>query len=659
MRLAFVATLLAGSALAGPAFAADGDIRTVVLSSGGLAEITRQAEVGGGTTEVSIEVPLEQVDDVLKSLVVRDPKGGVAGLRLGGPDTLAETFRSMPFSPEDLASVAGLARGLQGTEVSATSGGRTVSGVVLGVSERREKDEATVQVLSVLTKDGTVEALALGPDASVAVLDPAMREKLARATAALGKSKADGARTVVVGLTDGPKRTVAVSYVVAAPIWKTAYRVVTGTDGSARLQAWAVVENATADDWKGVSVVLSSGAPVTLRQRLHSLYWRDRPEVPVDVAGVTAPPPDTGPTAVGGALGRLAQDAAKSAFAAAPAPMTEAAEMAMDMPISAAVQTTAAVEGDVAASYPLPAPVDLAAGETLSVPIVDREIPAERIGLYRPQSGSPHPVAAVMLTNDTGAALPPGILTVYDGRDGYVGDASILPFPAGEQRMASFAADRKVTVREEQTGDQSIASLKVVDGIVEATYGVVSTTTYRIKGAADGERTIVIEHPARDGWTLSVKGGEEMARTATHNRLKVKVPAGATAAVEAVERRTDLTRLMLADVDQATLELWSETAPDEAMREKLAELIAARREAAAAESKLAEIDERTARIVDDQGRLRQNLSAVPSGSELAERYLASLAGTEDELGRLADERGGAETTLRRLRDAVDAVIRSF
>ena len=61
-----------------------------------------------------------------------------------------------------------------------------------------------------------------------------------------------------------------------------------GDGGKARLQAWGILENATGEDWQDVDVTLSSGSPVTLKQRLLESYWRDRPEIPV-FAGAQAP----------------------------------------------------------------------------------------------------------------------------------------------------------------------------------------------------------------------------------------------------------------------------------------------------------------------------------------------------------------------------------
>src|SRR5205823_14696175 len=63
-----------------------------------------------------------------------------------------------------------------------------------------------------------------------------------------------------------------VSYVVAAPMWKPTYRVVLpdGGKGKALLQAWAVVDNTTGEEWHDVKLALTAGAPIAFRYDLHT-----------------------------------------------------------------------------------------------------------------------------------------------------------------------------------------------------------------------------------------------------------------------------------------------------------------------------------------------------------------------------------------------------
>ena len=62
-----------------------------------------------------------------------------------------------------------------------------------------------------------------------------------------------------------------VSYTIAAPIWKTTYRVVLGEDGKPFFQGWAIVDNVSEEDWNGVRLSLVSGSPVSFIQNFRNL----------------------------------------------------------------------------------------------------------------------------------------------------------------------------------------------------------------------------------------------------------------------------------------------------------------------------------------------------------------------------------------------------
>ena len=74
-------TLLPALFFALPALAQDLPVRAVTLSNAGLAQIERAGRVAPGAP-LTFRVPVEDVDDVLKSLLVRDAGGTVEGVRL-------------------------------------------------------------------------------------------------------------------------------------------------------------------------------------------------------------------------------------------------------------------------------------------------------------------------------------------------------------------------------------------------------------------------------------------------------------------------------------------------------------------------------------------------------------------------------------------------
>src|SRR5689334_9351160 len=78
------------------AAAADLSLRRVMLSTGGVAYVEYAADVDGPAT-LGLDVPLDQVDDVLQSLVVFDSEGGVGGIELPGREFSHAAFGDVPF----------------------------------------------------------------------------------------------------------------------------------------------------------------------------------------------------------------------------------------------------------------------------------------------------------------------------------------------------------------------------------------------------------------------------------------------------------------------------------------------------------------------------------------------------------------------------------
>src|ERR1043165_8081311 len=84
-----------------PALAQELTLKRVMLSSGGLGYFEYEATVDGDAT-LKLTVSLPQVDDVLKSLVVYDDKGGVGSLSLPGREPLTQIFKDLPFDQDSL-----------------------------------------------------------------------------------------------------------------------------------------------------------------------------------------------------------------------------------------------------------------------------------------------------------------------------------------------------------------------------------------------------------------------------------------------------------------------------------------------------------------------------------------------------------------------------
>ena len=656
--------------LALPALAAEPlALKRVLLSTGGVGYFEYEAKVTGNET-LDLAVPLDQVDDVMKSIVVYDDKGGIGEISLPGREPLAAAFREMPFGPEALASPADLLNALRGAEVR-VEGARGVAGRILSVVPETSKDKDGLGItrhrVSLMTTGGVRQFLLEEAD-GLQFADPALQAKLDAALAALARDSAKDRRTLAIRATGDGERTLRVGYVVEAPLWKTSYRLTLAADpkaDKAALQGWAVLENMSGADWDAVDLTVISGNPVTFRQALYQSYTVNRPEVPVEVAGRVLPPVDErARDADGDALGR----AAAAGSVAPPAPMARmmaapAAEAVVADQMDAAPQqfakVTAAESGETATqvTFHLPEPVTVAAGHSLLVPIIDREIPASRVDLYLPETEPKHPLAAVDLKNDGQTGLPPGVLTLYErGADGavaYVGDARLGALPAGETRLVSFAVDQKVTVEREDKRDDTLARARIVDGVLELTTTQRASVTYAVTGAAGEDRTVLLQTPRYDGWTLTEPAEGKVEIVAGQYRIRQVVPAGKTEKVTVTQEQPLSQSIDLADDADDQIAAWAEdrTLPAK-VRQAMADLAGQLAVIRDHEAEADRLEQRQAEIGREQARLRQNIGAVPKDSDLFQRYLGKLNDSESELEQVG-------TDLAKARKATDAAQAQF
>jgi hypothetical protein len=684
MRLLPIALLAGLACLALPPLAAAEDelaLKRVMLSTGGVGYFEYEATVTGDAT-LSLPVRLDQVDDVLKSVIVFDDSGGVGAISLPGREPLRDVFRELPFSEAELASPVALLNALRGAEIE-TLGVRAISGRLLSVTPEQVVlpdggGTLTRHRLSILTDDGVRQVVLEDADA-VRFRDADLQADIDAALAAVARHGERDRRLLDLRATGESERILRVGYVVEAPLWKTAYRVSlpqAGDGDSALFQGWAVLENLSGEDWEDVELTVVSGHPVTFRQALYDAYFVERPEVPVEVLGRILPRPDEGASPVRREADSLMESAARAPAAAAmPSPSAQAdmggaqakARPGRVAPVEAALAEEAATQ----VTFRIPHPVSAPAGHSLMVPIISREVPATRVSLYQPDTHPRHPLASLRLTNDGDTGLPPGILTLYedtgdnsDTGTAFIGDARLAALPAGEERLVSFAVDQKVTVDRENLQTERITSARIADGILSVSVRERARARYTIEGAAGEPRTVLVEHPVRDGWRLvgpdSERDSDRVETTGEHYRVSADLEPGESAIVDVVEERPIHRRYELLDTsdDQLRYLFQGRGLPAE-LRQAMAEIAAQRAALGERQRTLQRLEGEIAAIMEDQARLRQNLHAVPGGSDLHQRYLARMGEQEDRLADLRDQVDDARTALETARDAHRDYVRGL
>jgi hypothetical protein len=645
-------------------------LRRVMLSTGGVGYFEHETTVDGDA-ELAIDVRLSQVNDVLKSIVVYDGKGGAGAVSLPGRKPLEQIFGNLPFGREALESPVTLLNALKGEKVKAL-GQRQLAGQLIGVAPLTAKlpdglGTTTRYRVSLLTNSGIQEFM-LDEAQSVQFVDPALRAKVAGALAAISTHRARDRRRLNVEIKGSGKRTVRVGYVVEAPLWKTSYRLTVDEGnggGGGLLQGWAIVENMSGQDWNGVELTLVSGNPVTFRQALYSAYYVNRPSVPVEVLGRILPKPDTGAVRAAGrpdekrlmkrmSIPRGRRPAAKGlglgggpgAMAMMkPAPPPGIKPMIEDMaPPPGAPPARLAVSQEAATQvlFRFPGGVGVPSGGSLAVPFVNREVPARRLSLYQPGTHSRHPLATVRLVNDGATGLPPGILTLYErapktGVVSFIGDARMTTLPAGEERLVSFAVDQKTRIGKETSDTRTVSKGAIGQGVLRLTVVRRKATTYRVKAPAREDRKLLIEHPRRRGWKLVSPDEKNVELTGAKYRIRHQLAKGAEEAFKVIVEKPVTETVGISSLRLDRVLFYAESAElSEPLRKAFAEVAKLRREVDKSRREISRLGKGKNGLFKDQERIRKNLGNVSSDSDIYRRYAKKLDTQENELEDIAE-----------------------
>jgi hypothetical protein len=267
-------------------------IRRVILYSNGVAYVERRGIVSNHA-EVSLSFKQSQVDDVLKSMVVLDlGRGRIGAVSYNSSAPVSSRMSEIPFAisaatdGNNGGGLAGVLSQLQGARVIVNAANRTVTGSILTVEAKHSQIDATkppvtTHRLVIASDNGEVSGFDLAEVRSLQLADEGARRDLSEFAHAAAAARRRDAKTIVVTSDGVGDREMVVSYTIAAPIWKTTYRVVLDEKGKPFFQGWAIVDNISEEDWNGIQLSLVSGTPVSFIQQIQNPVYRYRPIVPL------------------------------------------------------------------------------------------------------------------------------------------------------------------------------------------------------------------------------------------------------------------------------------------------------------------------------------------------------------------------------------------
>jgi hypothetical protein len=625
-------------------------LRRVIMFTAGVAFYEHNGTVDGDA-KVDIKFRTENINDLLKSMVVQDGGGGrISTATYPSREPIERLLGTFAIDLNGNPTLGDILNQVRGERVEIESPAK-ITGIILGVETKtRVVDEETVekQYLNLLTDEG-LRSIAMESVNRIKLLDAELNKELMQALTVLATQHSTDKKTVSLNFLGEGERNVRVGYIQESPIWKTSYRLVLGEDAPL-LQGWAIVENTTEADWQNVQLTLVSGRPISFRMDLYEPLFMPRPLVEPELYASLRPP------AYEGDLNdrhdnrrEMAADEAmdndvRSRFAAPAAPpglayggrgQAQSADAAKSeekfkMEQGFASMAQAGELGDLF-QYVIESPVTLPRRQSAMIPIVNKSVEADKLSIYNVSVQPKHPLRGLRLTNTSGTHLMQGPITVFD--DGaYAGDARIMDLPPSAERLISYALNLDVEVaREQKSAPDQITEIKIVRGTLSVSRKYEQTTEYTIKNSGKKKETVLIEHPINGGWTL-LKPTEPSEKTRDMYRFSVEVEPGESTKLAVVEQRVLVNGYALTNLDDNTIIMYSsrpQASPEltkalqEVVKRKavIAELVAERSR-----------QEQLIRAVEqEQSRIRENMTRIPRESDLYARYIAKFTEQEDQV----------------------------
>jgi len=692
-------------------------IRRVILYSNGVAYIERRGMVTGHA-EVNLSFKQSQVDDVLKSMIVLDlGQGRIGAVSYNSSAPPSARIADIPFSVASATQNSGLAgvlTQLQGARVLVTTtAGRAVAGSILTIEERRSQIDANkppvvTHALVIASEGGELASFELAEVRSVKLIDEGTRRDIAEFAGATAAARRRDAKTIVVTSDGTGAREMLVSYTVAAPIWKTTYRVVLDEAGKPFFQGWAIVDNVSDEDWTNVQLSLISGTPVSFIQPIQQPFYRYRPVIPMPAdlhlnpqvhepgegEGTNSGDGDAAYGGGGGAVaalneavtvtGKKREDVARQRRQILELPMqqrnsvnnlTLAPDAAPAPP--AAVDLSAAITGENSGveaaaegsevgdlfEYQIAQPVTVRRDRSALIPILQTRMEGARVSIYNETARRDRPMSGLLLKNTSTLTLEDGAMTIIEG-NAYAGEALMERLKPAEQRLISFALDlgTLVTARAVQERAPTFF-VSIRGGVLQTQYHQQDKKTYTLFNQTDKPRVVYVEHPVRQGWELSKDTPVPEGKSARYYRFRIALAPNEKRELTVAERRAQVETYALSNFTANDLELFIARGYfEEPTRVALRGLIELRARIASHDARLRAIDAEVAEIGQDQARLRENIKALTQTAEarqLIARYVAKADEQETRIEQLTKERQAIAEERQRLQIQLDTAIRAL
>ncbi|MFH1749177.1 MAG: DUF4139 domain-containing protein, partial [Planctomycetota bacterium] len=647
----------------------DLEVTRVALFNSGVGYFEREASLtDNANAELSFRT--NQINDILKSMVVQDFDGGTIGVvSYASRDPIEKMLSSFGVDLTGKPTLGKLLDQLRGEPVE-IAGPRRLEGVIVGVEKQPQVSPdgriiQEIERLTILTETG-LQHVVLTEMQGIRLTNAKVDSELRKALAALAMAHDADKKSVVLRFEGQGQRRVRVAYLLETPIWKTSYRLLLSEDEAPMLQGWATVENATEEDWNNVRLSLVSGRPISFRMDLYTPIYIERPLEQLDLYASLRPPDyDAGMNFAGkGVAGERGvarrRGGAMAGVAMAPAsPEPEGMEMDREeLSLSGAgVESVAlAQEAGELFEYAIRSPVSIPRQHSAMLPIVNDSITGDKISIYNPATHPKHPLNGLELTNATDLNLMQGPVTVFDG-DIYAGDAKLPDLKPGEKRLISYALDlgMEVIVKQQPTPEQLI-SLRIAKGVLWRRQKYLDQREYLINNKTDRLRTMLLEQRYDTDWKL-IEPAESYEQTRNLLRFKVPVPAHETLSYPVKLERIGDQSIVLSSTGLDDIRFYLRAKNiSPAVEQALRKIIEMRSELSTLSQRREMLERQREEALQDQQRIRENLKTFREGTDTYQRQVVKFEARETEIEELRTAVEEARHKEQQQRQAIDQYL---
>ncbi|HVW85497.1 MAG TPA: DUF4139 domain-containing protein, partial [Bryobacteraceae bacterium] len=611
----------------------------------------------------------DEMNDVLKSLVITDSAGKVTGIRYDSNIPLDRKLNEFPFRIDNGAPLSAVLDQLKGARLEMEFGTQKTAGeIVSGRIIPADKDRAERDQLTLLTDSGEFRSVDLSAASSLRFTDPVLQTQFRDYLSALTGSRSRDKRSIYIDSSESGSRQVRAEYIMPMPAWKSSYRLVFDETGrQPTLEGWAVVDNTTGEDWTNVRMSLISGKPISFISQLYDPKYirRETAELPEDQAVVPvihsgsvalpAAPPQPPASQRAKAENTVSPFFTRNGGVIAGAP---SAGLTLPEQLSTVDQAGPAAEIADLFEYSIRNPVTVKKNESAMLPFLQQKIAARKVIIYS-VSDKTNPLSAAELTNNSGKTLDGGPITVYDG-GAYAGEALVETMKKSDKRFISYGVDpgtRIATNLDSRT--DSVREIHAHDGLLISRAALIQKKTYSIRNIDARAKTLIIEHPVRQGYKLI--GTAQPIETAPDvYRFEMNLAANASMNFPVTEENVyDSQTAVSSLTPDALLVYVRNKSLTDAARRQLEQISDLKTQLVNNDAEKRRIDAEVQNITRDEDRGRQNISSLSSVSgqqQVVQEYARKLAEQETRIAQLRQRQTELETARASLQTQLNTLI---